>query len=408
MTKKEAILLLDNPPTNAAAMDYSFGKYSGMEKENRIPELKASLDKWTTGKPLHAGKAQSDTSSKALNFPEPLLCILFILRYAITDEQSMGNLKTLLSGDYCPPMQQYKVTDFYTPKWLRTHFVCNVVEIVDTFMGAGTGRVQTNTLPNPENTATRMRMALLHTTTKAFVEVLLKFGNNPKLPNTLDFEDFIQYLKDRSAINEPTTAMEVILDALPQLVQETITTDLVTAIAGVPKKQHCLTMKWKEENTDPNNRVPEITVDSFKIIIQANVSNGLVIVKRALTIIEYVENMLTGNIPFNEMPVPPIPSQETTSTAKPSSGGGGGGGGGTPTKKTKPQPQLDTTSLETNLQVIEQATQGLNETNANIKTSITTAVTRMRSDLQKYKSSIESSKKKAPKGKKTKANANGN
>ena len=396
MTKKEAILLLDNPPTNAAAMDYSFGKYSGMEKENRIPELKASLDKWTTGKPLHAGKAQSDTSSKALNFPEPLLCILFILRYAITDEQSMGNLKTLLSGDYCPPMQQYKVTDFYTPKWLRTHFVCNVVEIVDTFMGAGTGRVQTNTLPNPENTATRMRMALLHTTTKAFVEVLLKFGNNPKLPNTLDFEDFIQYLKDRSAINKPTTAMEIILDALPQLVQQTITTDFQVAIAGVPKKKHCMTMKWKEESSNIRDIIPRITVDSFNILISANVANGVFTTNRALTIIEYVGNMLAGTISFDEMPKPPIPSPETTTkqSQKTSSGGErGGGGGDTPTKKTKPQ--LDTTSIETNLQTIMQATQRLNESNSDIGTSIVTAVTTIQSDLEKYKSAIESSNKKA-------------
>jgi len=372
-----------------------------MKTEEKIPELKKSLDEWTTGKPLHAGKLQGETSSKRLNFPEPLLCILFILRYAITDEQSLTKLKSLLSVDYTPPVKQYTEINFYKPEWLSSHFVCNIVEIVDTFMGASTGPVQTQVLRNSENTASRMRMALLHTTTKTFVNLLLKFGPNPKLPN-IDHEDFIQYLKDRSATNSPTTAMEVILDALPQLVQETLTTDLTSAIAGVPNIEHCLTMKWKEENTNPRNPVPKITVDSFQIIIVAKVYNGIVTCKRAQTITEYVENMLGGNITFSEMPKPPIRTPETTSKQSQKRSSGGGGGGDTPTKKTRTLPQLNTTSIETNLQAIEQAAQGLNGTNQAIKTSITTAVNTIRSDLVTYQAS------RVPKQKKSKGNDGSN
>jgi hypothetical protein len=403
LTKKEAVILLDNPPTNFDAKNYTFGKYhnSKMKTEEKIPELKKSLDEWTTGKPLHAGKLQGETSSKRLNFPEPLLCILFILRYAITDEQSLTKLKSLLSVDYTPPVKQYTEINFYKPEWLSSHFVCNIVEIVDTFMGASTGPVQTQVLRNSENTASRMRMALLHTTTKTFVNLLLKFGPNPKLPN-IDHEDFIQYLKDRSATNSPTTAMEVILDALPQLVQETLTTDLTSAIAGVPNIEHCLTMKWKEENTNPRNPVPKITVDSFQIIIVAKVYNGIVTCKRAQTITEFVENMLGGNITFSEMPKPPIRTPETTSKQSQKRSSGGGGGGDTPTKKTRTLPQLNTTSIETNLQAIEQAAQGLNGTNQAIKTSITTAVNTIRSDLVTYQAS------RVPKQKKSKGNDGSN
>jgi hypothetical protein len=370
-------------------MKYTRGNYSKLKEEARIPALTTSLESWTTGKELHAGRLQGDSSSKSLDFPDPLLCILFILRYAITDLQSLYNMKTLLSADYTPPIPQYTVKQFYTPDWLRTHFINNIVEIVDVFMGKSTGAVQSSTLSAPPNTSARMRMALLHTTTKAIIQVLLKYGCNPKLPPTADFAAFIQYLKDRSTIKKPTTAIEVILDALPLLVKSTIARHFETSIAGVPQKEHCLTMHWVTD------RIPPVTVDSFHIIVLANVSNGILISQRALRITEYFDKVFEGNILFSEIPTPPIqPIEEATSATpkrKQTSGGGGGGGGGggssslsSPKKKTKLEPQLDTTTIERNLQSIEEATGDLD---SQAKTSVTTAITGIRTILLQYNSS---------------------
>jgi hypothetical protein len=385
LTKKEAVLLLNNPPTNFEARKYTRGIYSKLNEDARIPALTKSLESWTTGKELHAGRLQGDSSSKSLDFPDPLLCILFILRYAITDLQSLHNMKTLLSADFTPPISQYTVKQFYTPDWLRTHFINNVVDVVDVFMGKSTGPVQSSTLSAPPNTSARMRMALLHTTTKAIIQVLLKYGCNPKLPPTADFQNFIQYLKDRSASKNPTTAVEVILNALPLLVQSTVTNNLRTSIAGVPQKDHCLTMHWITD------RIPPVTVDSFHIIICANVSNGILISERALRITEYFDKVFEGNILFSEIPKPPIQtSAEATSSSpkrKQTSGGGGGGGSSSlssPKKKTKLEPQLDTTTIERNLKSIEEATVDLA---SQAKTSVTRAITEIRAILVQYNSS---------------------
>jgi hypothetical protein len=97
LTKKEAVLLLNNPPTNTEASTYTTGCCKQItDKEARIPALKKSIESWTTGKELHAGRLQGDCNSKTLDFPEPLLCILFVLRYAITNRLSLNDLKRLL------------------------------------------------------------------------------------------------------------------------------------------------------------------------------------------------------------------------------------------------------------------------------------------------------------------------
>ena len=392
LTKKEAVLLLNNPPTNTDASTYTTGCCKQItDKEARIPALKKSIESWTTGKELHAGRLQGDCNSKTLDFPEPLLCILFVLRYAITNKQSLNDLKRLLPTDYIPSFPQYAPQEFYDPTWLRSHLVNNIVEIVDLFMGGLNSPVQKATLPYPENTSTRMRMALLHTTTKAFIQVLLKYGSNPKLPTENEtYKDFIQYLKDRKTSGKPTTATEVIFDALPQLVKTSVEKYLKASIKGVPSKTDCKSVKWNDK------RIPPVTIDSFNIIIVAAVTGETTVAYEPLPILGFVNKVFDATIMFSEIPTPPIITKETTSPTKKrkatSTGGGGGGGGGTgggtPKKKTQPEPQLYTTTIEKNLQSIEEATRTLaNQDNNDLIATITTAVSVIRNNLAQYNAS---------------------
>jgi len=301
-------------------------------------------------------------------------------------------LKRLLPTDYIPSFPQYAPQEFYDPTWLRSHLVNNIVEIVDLFMGGLNSPVQKATLPYPENTSTRMRMALLHTTTKAFILVLLKYGSNPKLPTENEtYKDFIQYLKDRKTSGRPTTATEVIFDGLPQLVKTSVEKYLKASIKGVPSKTDCKSVKWNDK------RIPPVTINSFNIIIVAAVTGETTVAYEPLPILEFINKVFDATIMFSEIPTPPIITKETTSPTKKrkatSTGGGGGGGGGgtgggTPKKKTQPEPQLDTTTIEKNLQSIEEATQTLaNQDNNDLIATITTAVSVIRNNLAQYNAS---------------------
>jgi hypothetical protein len=57
LSKKEAVLLLNNPPTNTEATAYVNGCCKQItHKEARVPALKKSIESWTTGKELGAFK----------------------------------------------------------------------------------------------------------------------------------------------------------------------------------------------------------------------------------------------------------------------------------------------------------------------------------------------------------------
>ena len=146
--------------------------------------MKTSLDEWTTRKELHLGLKQKDKAQKPLAFPEQLLIILFLHRFAVTDEASLNNLKRLVSTDFLPIEEQIEPNcDFFEPNWLGPHVVTNIVELIRNTIGIGhAGQIQTRVLKTPKHTATRLRMAIFYTTTKAFIKILLMYGANPKLP----------------------------------------------------------------------------------------------------------------------------------------------------------------------------------------------------------------------------------
>ena len=396
LSKKEAIVLLDNPPTSSNAENFVLEGYKSKETSKKIPDLKDSVETWTTKMTLHAGRIQGDSSSHTLLFPDQLLCILFILRYAISDRNSLNDLKTLLSEDYRPEYQQFTTKEFYEPTWLRENLVVIVVDIVNTFMGNTS--VLAATMSHPKNLKARMKMALLYTTTKAIIKVLLKYGCNPLLPTTEHFQDFITYLKERKNAGQPTTAVEVILQALPTLVKDTITNHFADSIRGVPAKEHAQGLKWHRTTKDANNNeVPwPFTVNSFNVSIVAGVFNGGSIERKRLGIFNFVDSFLQGEITFDQLPTEPIvyPTQttstETSSSNKKttSSGARGSSNGSRRTKKT--HPTLNTAGITTHLTSIKNATtttpltRSTNQTVKNAIATITSAVAGIETILQAY------------------------
>ena len=68
------------------------------------------------------GLNQKIKSKYPLEFPEELLVLLFLIRYAITDKSSLDNLKRLVSSDFIPSQEQVEPNfQFYDPKWLQRH-----------------------------------------------------------------------------------------------------------------------------------------------------------------------------------------------------------------------------------------------------------------------------------------------
>ena len=339
--------------------------------------MKLSLEEWTTRKELHLGLKQKDTAQKPLAFPEQLLIILFTHRFAVTDEASLNDLKRLVSTDFLPIEEQIEPhCDFFEPNWLGPHLVMNIVELIRNTIGiVHAGDIQTRVLKTPKHTATRLRMAIFYTTTKAFVQILLRYGANPKLPKDKEFDGFRTYLRKRHDDNVPTTATEVILDALPYILQHYMKKSVNKIIQGLPKKTTSMSDKW----------VLTVTLDDFNLFIPAKVIEGDIIVDRGISITEYFYGIFDGIVSYDDVltyaPVPVEPTDEKKVKIAGSRGGGGGGGGsGTPKKK---QPNIDIEQVQRCLSTIDTGVQNIRggvDTEAAM-TSITEATTAIRTIL---------------------------
>ena len=377
LTKKEAVILLDNNPARADASKYQSKEVAEMEDDQKIEFLKNSLKLWKTSKELHFGLHHKGRY-KPLPFPEKLLVILFLHRYAVTDQASLHNLQKLVSSDFVPVKEQFRPNyTFYTPEWLGRHAVTNIVEVVRNTVGMElSGPIQTRILDTAAYTTPRLRMAVLHTTTKSFVKILVKYGGNPKLPDNAELSTFRHHLERKRDEGQPTTATAVILDALPYVLQ--FQKRYVSLVCeGLPIKDCCMSDKW----------ITGTTLDDFNIYIPAEVPVGASIVRTGVSITDYFDGVFNGTISFDTMincvtehePVQPPESPKKSPSSK--GGGGGGGGGASKTKSDESdKTELNVKEIKRQLSSIEAAARDIpkDSVDKSVKKSITDATKRIR------------------------------
>lgn len=367
LSKKEAVILLDNSPARDEGIAFEADKYRGLDVDKKIEILKKLLDEWrSTRKELHLGLHHTK-AFKPLPFPEPLLVILFLHCYAITDETSLTDFEKFISSDFIPEVQQVQPKyDIYDPKWLGPHLVTNVVEIARNTVGMGNdGVIQDLILVNAENNATRLRMAILYSTTKSLLKILLKYGGDPKLPDNPELNDFRKYLNNRASDGTPQTVTEVIFDALPYILQYHKKSARVIS-QSLPPKSRCMSDRWEAG----------VTFDDFNISIPVHVKVGNHRSLQGKSIMDYFEGVFNGSIPFSTIiDCIPEPVQITTPKKSPTKNAKGGGGVSSPKKK-----KIDTDLIQNHLSAIETAVSQIPETqiDESLKTAITTATTEIR------------------------------
>ena len=363
------------------ALAYEKDKFSHLNPVAKIEYLKSSLKTWTTRKELHMGLKQKEKKLYPLEFPEELLIILFIHRYAITDERSLNNLKRLASSDFIPFQEQVEPNfQLYDPSWLGRHVVVNIVEISSNTISFGPA-IANKVLNTPKNTNTRLKMAIYHTTTKAFIQILLKYGGHPKLPKGLHFDRFQQLLNKRATNDQPTTVTELIFDALPFIFKHYMgsAAGINRMIRGLPNKATCQSDKW----------LPSVTLDQFNLLVPAQLREGESLVNTGLSIFNYFEKIFDGTASYDDV-LTFAPILETTTEKKgktpekkgktPGGGGGGGGGSGTPRKKA----QINVEQIQRCLSTIDSSVQGIRQglpdahKTDELLTSITGATTEIR------------------------------
>lgn len=341
LSKKEAVILLENDPGREEALKYEADK-PHLNDDAKIQSMKDSLNTWKKPRAeLHMG-LHHKPSFKPLPFPEPLLVILFVHRHAVTDESSLNSFKKFISSDFIPSMPQVQDNyNIYKPSWLGPHLVTNVVEIARNTVGmTNNGAIQSHILVNPEENSTRLRLAILYNTTKSFINILLKYGGYPKLPNTTELDEFRNYLDTTVRNGNPRTATEVILDALPHVLQYH-KKNIKQITQGLPPKSKCMSNKWEDS----------VTFNDFNIYIPTYVTAGNRRSLQGIPIETYFDGVFFGTIPFSSMiNCVPVPVENTKSKKTSTKNAEGNSGSSSPKKR-----KVDIQKVEENLKAIDDA-----------------------------------------------------
>ena len=249
ISSMEAAILLTNPPTKQVAGASKNKDNNDMKEHERIAYWEEKIRTFTSTSALHQGvRHGTSKSSSKVKFPEPLLCILWMHRWAIADESSLKDFKNLLKTDIEFEVQQKRRFDFYNPAWLRKNIINNVLKTIKVlYDDRKEGKEYREKYGDPKKIATRLKASLTHYLTTEIVKNLLWCGPNPKsLPtiegtNEIEIEKQTKNLKDIddqlrinvSTLNDlntdvgtkrylPITYTEAILSAIPNIIQANI------------------------------------------------------------------------------------------------------------------------------------------------------------------------------------------
>jgi len=280
-TCKEASLLISNPPTKDIALEQSNLVNDSLLENEKLEILQDHIRTFSKSSALHFGITQGTGKSKSTcTFPEPLLCILWLHRWAIADENTLENFKLLLRPDITFKWDQRTVKDFYNPTWIRQNIINHVMRTVNLLVVKKRNEHATRYI-NYHKMSSRLQAVLTHNITTDIVEALLKYGPDPVcLPNATNSqsERVLNEIADRLRKNVdilkkmnrtkntflPTTFTELILAAIPRFFElsfageDNFTMHLYDDfLVDHPTQQEIKKTAWE----------PDTTWDKFKIRI---------------------------------------------------------------------------------------------------------------------------------------------
>ena len=332
ITCQEASLLISNPPTKQIATKYSTRENKFMNENQKIALLEKKIRTFTATSALHLGFAHgtSGTSSN-IEFPEALLCILWMHRWAIANESTFRQFRNLLRTDIVFEVQQKRRFDFYNPVWLRKNIINNVVKTIKVLVDDNTKTHLLEKYKDPKKITTRLKASLMHYLTTEIVKNLLWCGPNPKslLPqgsdsakkkkqkkNLKEIDDQLRInlstLRDSNTDNDkkrllPITYVEAILASIPNIIQANIENPvaggLFDNILKDNPEQGETQATWKDGTS----------WEKFKIYIPVTTTNiaGVAFEESSVrqpdcSISTYFKSVLKGNIPSKLLFLQPV------------------------------------------------------------------------------------------------------
>ena len=280
-TCKEASLLISNPPTKEIALHKSNLFNDSLLEDQKLEILQDHIRTFSRSAALHSGITQGTGKTNSnITFPEPLLCILWLHRWAIADKKTLENFMLLLRPDITFEWEQRTVKDFYNPTWIRQNIINHVMRTVNLLVVKKRNEHATRYI-NYHKMSSRLQAVLTHNITTDIVKALLKYGPDPVcLPNATESrsEHILNEIADRLRQNVdtlkkknrtkntflPTTFTELILAAIPRFFElsfageDNFTMHLYDDfLVDHPTQQEIKKTAWE----------PDTTWDKFKIRI---------------------------------------------------------------------------------------------------------------------------------------------
>jgi len=327
---KEASLLISNPPTKEIALaTTSKGTNAVTLEADKLEILQAQIRTFTRSAAIHGGTNHGTSNTRTnIDFPEPLLCILWLHRWSIADKETMNNFKLLLRSDISFEWVQRTSIDFYNPIWIRYNIINPVVRTMQLLTTKGK-KYHKARYKSFSKLSSRMQAAITHNITADIVKALLKYGPDPvyliedsNQSNshtlqfiTLELRENLKLLKDPNIKKKkdfflPTTITELILSSIPRFFEiyfeedDTSTIDLYTSVlVKHPKQKEKKKTAWENGTTWDKFkiRVPIVV----KFIPPTSIPSGATkmspiignIKKAPCSIDELFQYVLTGAIP---------------------------------------------------------------------------------------------------------------
>jgi len=326
ITCQEASLLVTNAPTKEIASEYckKINKNLKLEKD-QLEFLEKRICTITATSALHQGllHGTGETSSN-IKFPEPLLSILWIHRWAIADEETLRNFRRLLRTDIMFVIPQKTRFDFYTPEWLRNNIINNVVKTIKILVDENK-HLHKNHYDSMRKISTRLKAALMHHLTTEIVSALLWCGPNPLIgkddnskfssqqqQNLDDIDDQLRLhlsaIKDKDNDKSktgylPTTYTEAILASIPNIIEvniaNPITGDLYNNILKDHPNQGETQSTWVKGTTWKDFKVfiPITTTATDDASGENNPTASSTVRQPDCVVLKYFQMVLKGNIP---------------------------------------------------------------------------------------------------------------
>ena len=330
---KEAALLLTNPPTKQIAGAIIITKCIDKTQANdRIAYWQEKIQTFSTSAALHQGYAHgtSGTSSN-VEFPEPLLCILWMHRWAIADETSYENFRKLLRTDITFKIRQQRRFDFYNPGWLRKNIINNVLQTIKVLVDDQKVKLREK-YADPKKIVTRLKTALMHHLTTEIVKNLLWCGPNPKmLPPKDRTDDQEQLAKQNQNLKDiddqlrinlsklkqfdidiatkrslPLTITEAILAAIPNIIEANIENPVAGTMFDNILKDHPNTSTQASWVSGTSWKQFKIYIPLTTTVIPGSTSGDSSVRQPDCDITSFFKNVLQGNIPSKLLFLPSI------------------------------------------------------------------------------------------------------